>query len=31
MAFADEVSVLRRGKLVGRGRTAELTRPCSPG
>jgi len=25
MAFADEVSVLRRGKLVGRGRTAELT------
>ena len=25
MAFADEVAVLRRGKLVGRGRTAELT------
>jgi len=25
MAFADEVAVLRRGKLVGKGRTAELT------
>src|SRR3989442_1792775 len=25
MAFADEVAVLRRGRLVGKGRTAELT------
>jgi ABC-type uncharacterized transport system ATPase subunit len=25
MAFADEVAVLRRGQLVGKGRTAELT------
>ena len=25
MAFADQVAVLRRGKLVGKGRTAELT------
>jgi simple sugar transport system ATP-binding protein len=25
MAFADEVAVLRRGKLAGKGRTAELT------
>jgi len=25
MAFADEMAVLRRGKLVGKGRTAELT------
>ncbi len=25
MAFADDVAVLRRGKLIGKGRTAELT------
>jgi len=25
MAFADEVAVLRRGRLIGKGRTAELT------
>ena len=25
MAFADEVTVLRRGKLAGHGRVAELT------
>ena len=25
MAFADEVTILRRGKLAGRGKVAELT------
>ena len=30
MAFADDVAVLRRGKLVGKGRTAALTPGASP-